>query len=307
MIYDLIIVGGGPAGMTAGIYAARQKLNTLLITKDFGGQIAKKTVNIENYPGFQEVSGTELVERMEKQLRKQEIEIKIDEVGKIEKIDKSFFVATKNKDKFESKTLIIASGAIPKLLKVPGENKFLGRGISYCALCDGPFFSDKNVVIIGGGNSAFETAIYLSKIARKIYILEAGEKIKADKENQEIVEKIEKVEIITNAAVKEIQGNDFVQSIIYEDKKNNKDFTIETSGVFIEIGFLPNTLFIKELVDLNEKNEIKVDFETYQTKTPGLFAAGDVNAGKYKQIVSAAGEGVKATLAAYDYLKDNGI
>ena len=301
-MYDLIIIGGGPAGISAGIYSARQRLKVLLIAKDFGGQMARKAVAIENYPGFEEISGLELVQRFEKHLRKQKIDIKRDEVVKLEKIGEEFSILTKSRNKFNSKAVIIASGGDPRPLEVPGEKKFIGRGVSYCSLCDGPFFSNKNIAIIGGGNSAFETAISLSDIAKKIYILETGPEIKADAENQEKVKKTAKIEIITKAILKEIKGKEFVDSIVYQNGKTGENITLAVEGVFVEIGSQPATSFIKDLVEFNEKDEIKVDFETFQTKTPGLFSAGDVNVGKYKQIVTACGEGTKSALAAYDYL-----
>jgi len=303
-LYDLIIIGGGPAGITAGIYAARQKLNTLLITKSFGGQMLKKSGMIENYPGFEEISAFELIQKFEKQLKKQKIDIEMDEVTKVGKREKFFFVNTKSKNKFKAKAMIIASGADPRPLEVPGEKEFLGRGVSYCVTCDGPLFEGKTVAVIGGGNSAFEAAIFLVKLARKIYILEYGENVRADAENQERVKKTGKVEIITNAQVMKIQGKQFVNSLIYEDRKTGKEKKLLVEGVFIEIGSQPATSFVKDLVDFNERDEIVVEFETSQTKTPGLFAAGDCNVGKFKQIITACGEGAKASLAVYDYLQN---
>ena len=317
-MYDLIIIGGGPAGITAGIYGARQRLNTLLITKDFGGQVARKAVSIENYPGFEEISGQQLIQRFEKHLRRQKIDIERDEAMQLKKLNNHFIVFTGNKNKFESKTVIIASGADPRPLEIPGEKEFLGRGLSYCCVCDGPLFPDKTAAVIGGGNTGFEAAIFLSKIAKKIYILETGPEVKANKENQERVKETGKIEIITNAFPKEIRGEQFVNSLIYEDRKTGKTITLLLEGIFVEIGSQPATSFTraiakggdeqssataKGLVDFNERDEIKVEFETYQTKTPGLFAAGDVNVGKFKQIITAAGEGAKAALAAYDYLE----
>ena len=314
-IYDLIIIGGGPAGITAGIYAARQKLNTLLITKSFSGQVAKKAVAIENYPGFAEISGMELIRRFEKHLRKftplnrcganltGQVDIERDEVTKLKKIKNGFLVVTKSKNRFEAEAVIVASGADPRPLEVPGEKKFIGRGVSYCVTCDGVLFEGKTVAVIGGGNAGFEAAIFLAKIAKKIYILETGPKIRADQTNQEIVKKTGKVEIITNAALKKIQGEQFVKSIVYQDQRSKKEKTLPVEGVFVEIGSQPATSFVKDLVDFNERDEIGVDFETCQTKTPGLFAAGDVNVGSYKQIVTACGEGAKAALAVYEYLQ----
>lgn len=303
-LYDLIIIGAGPAGITAGIYAGRNKLNTLIITKDFGGQIARKTVAIENYPGFEKISGLKLIERFKKQLEKQKIEIKKQEVKKIKKIKQKFIILSSDKNKYESKSVIITTGADPRPLEVIGEKEFIGRGVSYCSQCDGPLFTDKTVVIVGGGNSAFETAIFLSKIAEKIYILEYGNMVKADLENQERVKKINKIEIITNAAIKEIKGDKFVKSIVYKNMKNEQDIVLAVDGVFVEIGLQPATSFAKDLVDFNERDEIIVDFETCQTKTPGLYAAGDVNVGQYKQIITACGEGAKAALSACQYLKN---
>ncbi len=303
MLYDLIIIGGGPAGMTAGIFAGRQKLKTLLITKDFGGQMARKTVMIENYPGFEEISGQELIERFKKHLTRYQIEIVLDEVIKVEKIEGNFLVSTKGQKKFESKTVIVASGADPRPLKVKGEKEFLGKGVSYCPLCDGPLFSEKKVAVVGGGNAGFETAIFLARFAKKIYILEYSESPKADLENQERAKNTGKIEIICNAKVKEIRGEKFVNSVLYQDIKTGKDINLEVEGVFIEIGLQPATAFVKDLVDFNERSEILVESETMATKTPGLFAAGDCNVGPCKQIVTACGEGAKAAWAVYDYLK----
>jgi len=314
MLYDLIIIGGGPAGITAGIYAARQKLNTLLITKDFGGQVARKAIDIENYPGFEAISGLDLIQTFEKHLRKftrqnlgGQVDIKKNEVLKIQKTGTKFFVTTQSKNKFESKAVIIASGADPRPLEVPGEKEFIGKGLSYCAVCDGALFPDKTVAVIGGGNSGFETAIFLSKIVKKIYILETGPKIRADKTNQDIVKKTGKAEIITSAILKKIQGDKFVNSIMFQDKETGEEKTLSVEGVFVEIGSQPSTSFAKDLVDFNDRDEIRVEFESYLTKTPGLFAAGDVNIGKYKQIITACGEGAKAALAAYEYIQKLGV
>lgn len=303
MNYDLIIIGGGPAGITAGIYAARQKLRTLLITKSFGGQIASKTMAVENYPGFEEISGTELIEKFEKHLRKQKIDIRNDEVIKVEKIGTSLSITTTSKKQFQAMTVIIASGADPRPLEIPGEKEFIGKGLSYCAVCDGALFPKKTVAVIGGGNTAFETAIFLSKIAKKIYILEYNPKVRADRKNQELVQKSGKIEIITNVAVRKIIGDKFIKGLVCEDKKTGKKINLPVEGVFVAIGLQPSSTFARGLVDLNEKDEIMVDFETCQTKTPGLFAAGDCNVGKFKQIVTAVGEGAKAALAAFYHIQ----
>jgi len=303
MIHDLIIVGSGPAGVSAGIYASRQKLNILMISKDIGGQVSKKAVDIENYPGFEKISGPDLAKIFEEQLKKNQIEVVLDEVLKIEKPAQNFIISTKNGNTYEALSVIIASGADPRPLEVLGEKEFIGKGVSYCSLCDGPIFREKSVAVIGGGNSGFESAIFLSNYVKKIYILESGSEVKADKENQDLLAKTGKVEIIKNAKVLKIEGDIFVKSITYQDTLLNKENKLDIEGIFIEIGYSPATAFVKGLVDFSEKDEIITERENYQTKTQGLFAAGDCNQGKYKQIVTAVGEGAKSALAAYEYLQ----
>jgi len=303
-MYDLIIIGAGPAGMTAGIYASRLNLKTLLITKTFGGQMASKAVAIENYPGFSSVQAFDLVKKMEQHLKTLPINIELDEVAEIKKGGRNFLVLTKSKE-YETCSVILATGSTYKHLNVPGEKEFLGKGVSHCSVCDGPMFKDKNVAIIGGGNAGFETAAFLTNIAKKIYILEFSDEIKAFEHVQDIVKESGKVEIITQAALKEIKGDKLVNSIVFDHKGREK--TLEVKGVFIEVGYIPAVPKVNDLVDFNEQREIKVEFETMQTKTPGLFAAGDVNSGQFKQIVTAAGEAAKAALAAHNYIKHKKI
>ncbi len=302
-LYDLIIIGGGPAGITAGIYAARQKIKTLLITKDFAGQIARKAIGIQNWPGFEEISGLDLIKKFETHLKKQEIDIEIDEARKVEKVGNRFLIHTKAKNTIKAKAVIVASGADPRPLEISGEKEFIGRGVSYCTTCDGPLFANKKVAVIGGGNAGFEAAIFLSKFAKKIYILEYSGKTVADIENQKRAKKTGKIEIITKAQAKEIKGEKFVNSLIFLDGKTKKEINLAVDGVFIEIGSQPATSFVKGLVDFNEKDEIKIDPFTGQTSCPGLFAAGDADNLPFKQIVIAAGEGAKAAIAVYGYLQ----
>ena len=294
MIYDLIIIGGGSAGITAGIYAARQKMKTLLLTKSFGGQMVHKSVEIENYPGFDKISSRELIERFENQLKSKDIEIETDKVLSIVKKD-YFNILTEAEKQYQSKTVIIATGSEPRKLNIKGEKEFLGKGVSYCATCDGPIFSNKKVAVIGGGESGFETALFLKKYASDVFILEQDEKPRASKEIQEKAKEAG-IKLIVSAIVKEIKGSVFVEEIIY-----NED-VIKVNGIFIQIGYVPDASFAKELIDINEKGEIIVNFETLETKTPGLFAAGDINIGKVKQIITACGEGAQATIYAYNYL-----
>ncbi|MDP2910599.1 MAG: FAD-dependent oxidoreductase [bacterium] len=302
--YELIIIGGGPAGMTAGIYASRLGLKTLLITKSFGGQIAEKAVDIENYPGFESISGPDLVQKMEKHLKSQKIDIKMDQVLNLKKEGNGFLVSVKSKKEFKAKALILATGSDPRPLEVPGEKEFIGKGVSYCSLCDGPIFKNKTVAIVGGGNAGFETAIFLSRVAKKIYILEFSSQPKAFEQNQKIAKASGKVEIITSAKVKEIKGDKFVESIVYQDQKNNKEKTLEVKGVFVEVGYEPATSYAKGLVNFNKRDEIAIEAETCQTSAPGVFAAGDLNEGIFKQIITAAGEGAKAALAAHNYIQN---
>lgn len=304
MIYDLIIIGGGPAGITAGIYAGRQRMKTLLITKEFGGQMAKKATEVCNYPGFERITGVELIEKFVEQLKKQEsVEIQFLEAEKITKDEDVFTVTTTENEKIQSKTVIIATGADPRPLEAVNEKEFIGKGVSYCVTCDGPIFKNKTVAIVGGGNAGLEAALFMTRYASKIYVLEFGPQVKADAENQKEVKASGKVEIITNAAVKEIKGGKMVESLIYEDDASKEKKTLEVQGVFIEIGSQPATALAKGLVDFTKRDEIQVEPETFTTRTPGLFAAGDDNSGPYKQIITAAGEGCKAALAAYDYLR----
>ncbi|MFA5232373.1 MAG: FAD-dependent oxidoreductase [Candidatus Paceibacterota bacterium] len=297
MVYDLIIIGGGPAGVTAGIYSARQRIKSLLLTKSFGGQMVHKAVEIENYPGFEKISSIELIDRFEKHLRSKDIEIKNEKVVGLDK--KEFFeVVTDEGKTFRSRAVIVATGAEPKRLNIKGEKEFLGKGLSYCPTCDGPLFSKKRVVIIGGGEAGFETALFLRKYASAVTILERGEKVFASQEIQERAKK-EGINIITGATVKEIKGKDFVEEVLYNDE------SIAAEGVFVQIGHAPDASFAKNLVDVNDKGEIIVDPETYETRTKGLFATGDINNGRMKQIVIACGEGARAALFAYNHLIKN--
>jgi len=304
MVYDLIIIGGGPAGITAGIYAGRQKMKTLLITKEFGGQMAKKATEVCNYPGFERISGMELIDKFVEHLEHHEsVEIKFSQAEKIEKESDIFTVTTTENEKIQSKTVIVATGADPRPLEAIGEKEFIGKGVSYCVTCDGPVFRNKTIAIIGGGNAGLEAALFMTNYANKIYVLEFGPEIKADEENKKDVKNSDKIEVITNASVKEIKGDAMVNSLIYQDNVSKENKTLEVQGIFIEIGSQPATALAKGLVDFTKRDEIVVEPETFMTKTPGLFAAGDNNSGLYKQIVTAAGEGCKTALAAYDYLR----
>jgi len=304
ILYDLIIIGGGPAGMTAGIYASRQKMKTLLITKDFGGQIARKTIAIENWPGDIKISGKELIKNFREHIESCEIEIlKQDKVLKVIKKNGIFEVKVGGNKKFSSKSVIIATGADPRPLEIPGEKEFIGKGVSYCVLCEGSLYKDKITAVIGGGNAAFEAVLFLVNYAKKIYVLEYQDQIPAFKDLQDKALETGKVEIITGIASKEIKGGKLVEELIYEVRNNKKEKILKIDGIFIEIGNSPATAFVKELVDFSKYDEIIVDHETCSTKTSGLFAAGDVTDVFPKQIVVATGQGCKAAVNAYKYIK----
>jgi len=302
-MHDLIIIGGGPAGMAAAIYAMRQKLDSLLVTKEFGGQMAKKEVEIENYPGLGSISAQELITKFSDHLKKLEVNVKIGEVVGIDKTDNGFAVNVNN-EKIETRAVIIATGSEPRQLDVPGEKEFVGRGVGYCVTCDGPLFTRRDVAVIGGGNSAFESAVFLAKFAKKIFIIERGPRVMADAANQELASKTGKVEIITNAKVARIEGENFVKSLTYLDAAGT-EVALPVEGIFVKAGYRPASGFMSGLVEFNDRNEIKFDRDSYQTKTPGLFVAGDVSDIKYKQIVVAAGEGAKAAMAVDEYLITN--
>ena len=295
MMYDLVIVGAGPAGMTSAIYSARQKLKTLIISKDFGGQMAQKAVEIENYPGFEKITGFDLISKMENQVKN--VDVVREKVIEVKKENDIFFLKTEGDKVFQSKVVIIATGAEPRRLNVLGEVNYLGRGVSYCSTCDGPLFKNKEVAIIGGGDAGFETAIFMKNYASKIYILEREESVKASIDNQK---KASGIEVITSARLKEIKGDNFVNQIVFE--LSGKEKTLDVKGVFIQAGYVPETSFLGDLVELNEKKEIIVNFETFETKTRGLFAVGDVNCGKVKQIVVACGQGATAVIHGYKYI-----
>lgn len=304
MVYDLIIIGGGPAGITAGIYAARKKLKTLLISKNFVGQMGK-AFWVENYLGFERISGLDLMGKFKNHLKKFEIEIKEIVVKKIRKVEDRFIVQTGKQENFISKTVILASGRDPRPLEVPGEKGLIGRGISYCPTCDLPFFQNKEIAIIGGGNSGFNAAVEATKYGNTVYILESSPKVIAEEIIQERAKKTGKVKLILNAKIKKILGENEVRGLVFEGLGSKKEKTLEVEGIFIMIGEIPATDYVKGLVDFNEKDEIIVDPKNLQTKTEGLFACGDVTNVLCGQIIIAAGEGAKTALAVYDFLQKN--
>lgn len=304
MIYDLIIVGGGPAGIAAGIYAARKKIETLLITDTFGGQsvIAGR---IENFIGFKSISGIEMAKKLEEHLRAQEgIEIKDGrKILAIEKQNENFLVKTDKEESFESKTLLIALGSRYRRLKVIGEKEFEGKGVFYCSICDAPLMKNKTAIVVGGGNSGFDAIMDLLPYTLKIYLLEFSDTLKGDPLTLEKLKASGKLEIITMVSVKEIIGDNFVSALKYEDRKTGEIKEIKTDGVFATIGHEPNTDLIKNLVKINEQGEIVVDCKTQKTSCEGVWASGDATDVLYNQINIAIGDAIKAVLNIYEYLK----
>ena len=294
---DLIIVGAGPAGITAAVYAARKKLDFSVITKDIGGQAAWSG-DIENYTGYQFVTGPELVQKFKEHLESFNFELKEQvEAVKIEKEGDGFRVKT-SEGSYSGRTIIIATGKIPRTLNIKGEEEFKNRGVTYCATCDGPLFAGKEVAVIGGGNSALDAALQMVKIASKTYLINIKDKLTSDPVMQQKVFSSQKVEVLNKAHTFEIFGDKFVKGIKVDVEGKKRERPVE--GVFIEIGLIPNSDLI-DFVEKNEYGEIVVNCMD-ETSHPGIFAAGDVTSVPEKQIIVAAGEGSKAALSAFKYL-----
>jgi len=303
-MYDLIIIGAGPAGMAAGIYAARKKIKTLLITDNFGGQ-SIIAANIQNFIGFKSISGLELSKLIQEHLRAQEgIEIKDQTlVSQIEKKNNGFIVKTGADETFETKTILLGLGNRYRELNVEAEQKFKGRGVFYCATCDAPIMKNKIAAVVGGGNAGFESALQLLPYASKIYILEYMDAPKADPITQEKAKQSGKIEIITMAELKEILGEEFVQGIKYQDRRNNEIKELSVQGIFVAIGYQPNSNLVKNLVELNKVGEIIVNSQTQKTSLDGIWAAGDITNGLYRQYNIAIGDSIKAVLNIDEYLR----
>ena len=302
--YDVAIVGGGPAGLSAAIYAARGGLKTVIFEKALvGGQITV-TAEVENYPGFEEsVSGFDIVEKMQKQAEKFDAEIKIEEVKAIGLEGLCKIVET-NKATYRVKSVIIATGAHPRKLAVPGEEKYTGRGVSYCATCDGALYRDKIVAVIGGGDSAVEEAMFLTKFASKVYIIHRRDQLRAVKILQERVFANKKIEMIWDSVVQEIQGGDFVEKLLLYNKKTKKNSELPLDGVFIFVGIIPSSELVESRVNFDDQNFIKTD-ETMHTEIPGVYAAGDVTHKVLRQIVTAGSDGATAAFSAEKWIEEN--
>lgn len=298
--YDLIIIGAGPAGMTAGVYAARKQLDTLILSKDVGGQTTW-SAGVENYLGFIFITGAELVTKFEEHLRQFDVALEFAGIKRLYKPNGGFAVETDDGREFTSKAVVVASGKSPRLLNVPGEKEFTGRGVTYCSTCDGPLFAGMDVAVVGGGNSGLDAVVQLMKICPKVYLVEASERLRGDEIVKQKAEAAPNVEVLCNNRVLRIEGDSFVNGMVIEDQSTQKQRKLDVKGVFVEIGLVPNTAFLNDLVMLNRQGEILVDCAA-RTGVPGLYAAGDATDVPEKQIICAAGDGAKAALGAYSYL-----
>ncbi len=293
--YDVVIIGGGPAGLTAAIYCARRAMKTLVLTRDIGGQITK-TDKIENYPGLEAISGADLAMKFFNQAKSFGTEIVFDEAKKINPVDGGFQIDTLA-GRIETRSVILAFGKKPRELDVPGEEQFKGAGVSYCATCDAPFYKDKTLAIVGGGNSALEATVYSAKIATKVYLIYRGTELRGENIMQEEIKKLSNVEVLYNEEIAEIKGTQSVEELVLKSGKS-----LATNGIIVEIGYVIDRTLAQGLVEMDEKNQIIID-AAQQTSHEGIFAAGDLTTTPAKQIVIAAGEGAKAALACYDYLQ----
>lgn len=305
-VYDLLILGGSAAAMTAAVYAARKLMKTAILAREVGGQMAY-TSEIENYMGFQAISGRELTQRFEEQVKHFNVPIGLGEnIVEVKRQDEVFNTVLESGAAHRSRTVIFATGKRPRGLGVPGEAELRGKGVAYCAICDAPFFKDKRVVVAGGGNSAFTAALDLAKVATEVTVVNNIRGWQADPIMQESVKRRGNARLLDYHEITGIEGTEGVTGVRVKDRDSGKDELIAADGIFIEIGLIPNSDPVKDLVKLNQQGEVIVDCHC-RTNVEGFFAAGDVTTVPYKQIVISAGEGAKAALSAYDYMTKRGL
>ena len=299
--FDVIIIGGGPGGYCAALYAARANLTTMVIEKFApGGQMATTEI-VENYPGFVEgINGFELGMQMKKGAERFGVKTKLAEVKSVE-LDKNPKLIHTSKDTFQAKTIILALGAYPRELGLPNERNLRGRGVSYCATCDGMFYKDKTVVIVGGGNTAVADAIFLAKICKKVYLVHRRDELRASKTYMESLEKTENIEFIWSSEVVEILADEFVTGVKVKNRKDDSIRMVSCDGIFVAIGNVPNTELIKGQVELDEVGYVPAD-ETTRTSIPGVFAVGDMRSKPLRQIVTAVADGAVASKYAEEYI-----
>jgi len=301
--YDVLILGGGPAALTAAVYCIRKGVKTGLITKSVGGQVAE-TAAVENYMGFQYIEGLELVSKFRSQVKQFEIGYKEGMTVKAITTGNPKTVSLDNGTIYKSHTLIISTGKSPRRLNVPGEKELAGRGVAYCATCDAPLFTGMDVAVVGGGNSGCEAAIDLMRVARQVTLVQFLPELTADKIIIDKLMTFSNLKILLDHSVVSINGTEKVESVTIRHNKTTQESLLQVAGIFVEIGLIPNTVFTKNILKLNQWNEIVIDCAC-RTNVPGIFAAGDVTSVPYKQIIIAAGEGAKAALSACDFLLKN--
>jgi len=301
--YDVVIIGAGPAGLAAAVYTGRARLNTLVLEKGMpGGQILLTDL-VENYPGFPEgIVPFQLMDNFRKHAEKFGAKIEIDEAKEVGKQNDLWYVVG-NKGEYPARAVLIATGSAYRRLGLPGEAKLIGKGVSFCATCDGAFFRDKDIAVVGGGDNALTEALFLTKFCRTVKIIHRRDQFRAEKILQERIFTNDKIEVLWDSVVEEISGKERFEFITVKNVKDNKTSNIKLDGIFISIGMDPNTGFVKGLVDLDESGQIKVN-QSMATSRPGIFAAGDVTNACPEQMAPAVGTGVAAALAVDEYLSN---
>lgn len=300
-MYDIIIIGGGPAGLAAAVYAARKRVSARLISGDIGGQM-NRTLGIENYLGYQLIGGAELIEKFQSQVARYPIDQEIGvKVTRVDRVEDAFEVLLETGVRYTSRTVVFAAGKRARELGVAGEAEYAGRGVSYCEICDGPLFAGKRVAVVGGGNSAFEAVLDLVKIAERVSLISLSH-ITSDPVLAEKARSATNLDYYLEHETVRIEGKDLVEGIVIRNAKDGHELSLPVDGVFVEIGLLPNSDAVKHLLTLNDRGEVQVNCLS-ETSLPGLYAAGDVTSVPEKQIIVAAGEGAKAVLQAHRYLQ----
>lgn len=303
-VYDMLILGGGPSAMSGAVYAARKMISLAIISKDFGGQVLE-TSDIENYLGFQNINARDLVAKFEEHVNEFDLPVKLGAtITRVDKQGDIFNVTTDDDAAYQGRSVVLNTGTKHRHLGVPGEKEFAGRGVAYCATCDAPFYKGKKVVVAGGGNSAFTTALDLIKVDAEITMVNYRDGWRGDPQMVGRTGNYDKAEMLARHEIVEIRGGSKVESVLVKDLESGEQKAIAADGIFVEIGLSPNSEMVKGLCELTDKGEVVVDCSC-RTSVPGLFAAGDVTTVPFKQIVISAGEGAKAALAAHEYLLEN--
>ena len=300
--YDVIIIGGGPAGLSAGLYTSRDKLSSLLIERGLVGGLINETDRLDNYPGFPDgISGSELTQLMHKQATSYGLQTVTAEVTALEDNENIKIIKT-SQGEYNAKAVIVAGGSERQLLGAPGERDFTGRGVSYCATCDAPFFSGKIIAVVGGGNAAVYEALHLAKFASKVYLIHRRDQLRATAVVQEKAFSQPNIEILWSSVIEAIEGTNAVEKLALRRTDNDQKSTLAVNGVFIAIGLKPNTAYLKDILSLDKQGAIVVN-ENMQTSAPGILAAGDIRSGSIRQVISAAGDGATAAIYAKSYIE----